>query len=130
MLTGEIADFLQDRGYGLLGTNILYSMPTSPDDVIVITQTPGDTPITVKGKVGPVLDRPRFQITVRALVPSTAELIAYSIYKDLTRFRGEINGIAYSNVIPLQEPFWLRRDESRRTEYTNTYQAWKQPSPT
>ena len=130
MLTGELAEFLQDRGYGILGTNILYRVTPTPDDIIVVAQTPGDTPITVKGRSGPVMERPRFQITVRALNASNAEILAYRIYHDLTNFKGELGGVGYAKILPLQGPYWLRQDESRRTEFINTYQAWKQPSPT
>ena len=127
-VSNEIAEFLQDRGFGILGTDIFFQMPTSPDRAIAILETPGDAPITCKRRIGPVLERPRFQITVRDLSYADADRLSGRIYRELMGFHGIINGIGYSRILALQSPFWLRRDESRRTEFVNTYQAWKQPS--
>jgi ABC-type Fe3+-hydroxamate transport system substrate-binding protein len=129
VLLDEIAAFLSDRGYGTVGANILFSTPATPDRVVVLTEYPGDEPVHVKRRVGPVIERPRFQVTTRDLDAAAARLLAERIYRDLTGFYGEINGVAYSRILALQPPFFLMRDESRRTSFNNNYRVWKQPSP-
>lgn len=128
MLLTEIAAKLQAEGLGTLNTSIFFSLPDTPDNVIVIYQNPGEEGIHVKGRVNPVIERPRFQIGVRDKSTATAYTKCERIYQILDGFSGALSGVGYARITALQPPFFLNRDENGRTTVTNNYRVSKELS--
>src|SRR5215212_1460575 len=129
MLLTEIAAHLQAEGLGTLNTSIFFSLPDTPDNVIVIYQNPGEIGIHVRGRANPVIELPRFQIAVRDKSTANAYAKCERVYRALDGFAGVLSGVGYARIAALQPPFYLNRDESGRTSVTNNYRVSKELSP-
>ena len=129
MLLTEIAAYLQAEGLGTLNTSIFFSLPDTPDNVIVVYQNPGETGYHVRGRANPVIELPRFQIVVRDKSAANAYVRCERIYRALDGVSGVLAGVGYLRIAALQPPFFLNSDESGRTSVTNNYRVSKELSP-
>src|SRR5215212_2888982 len=129
MLLTEIAAYLQTEGLGTLNTSIFFSLPSTPDNVTIIYQNPGERGIYVRGQANVILELPRFQIAVRDKSTANAYLRCERIYRALDGFKGTLSGVGYARIEALQVPFYLNTDESGRTSVTNNFRVLKEKSP-
>lgn len=129
MLLTEIAAYLQAEGLGTLNTSIFFSLPDTPDNVIVIYQNPGEQGLHVRGQANAVIELPRFQIAVRDKSTANAYAKCERVYRALDGFEGVLSGVGYGRIAALQTPFFLNRDETGRTSVTNNYRVFKEKSP-
>lgn len=128
MLAEAIAQALHDAGVGVYspssvgGTIYIVYMPPTPDEVIVITPTGGQTP-----GVKLPYDAPTFQIRVRGTRdPRTGFETAMEAYNVLQSIHQDQlpNGERVSAIQALQSaPVSIGADESGRIEFTQNYVA-------
>lgn len=116
----DVATLLASKGLGVLGTNIGTEYPPSPDDFLTVRAYGGEAPETSKG-TGPLLRRPRVQISCRSKSARAAGERAELAYGHLAGFHGEISGTGYT-IRALGEPFSLGRDESERERVVCNYE--------
>lgn len=125
----EIQDRLAAAGFGTPGVDLFTRLTEEPNEQVGVADYPGEAPLDMK--TGPVTESPRFQVAVRALSESAAREKAYAIFEHLATFGGgELSGVPYQWIRPLQSPFFLERDGKGRTTYVANYQVQKQLSPT
>lgn len=114
------------------GTDLfLNDMPSSPDALTVLYETPGEAPIETGGGDGrPVVQVPHVQVVTRAapLFSEVSKQRARDVYNQLVLIANQtINGTYYLRVVPLQEPFMIRRDENERVEFAFNTAVHKGP---
>lgn len=106
-------------------------MPDSPDAITVLYTTPGGPPIETLGADSlPAVIAPRVQIQTRGPhgpgghdVALTRAREAYNLLVMITN--ETVNGADYHRVAPLQEPFFLRRDENERPYFAFNVQVFR-----
>lgn len=106
-----------------------YPWPVAPDMAVLIGEYPGEAGVHVKDLKEPVLERPRFQIQVRAKRYPDARLLAERVYRFLNGYRGDLGSVYYSRIEALSPPAFLRWDESGRALVVCNYKANKERSP-
>lgn len=104
-------------------------LPDLPDSAVSLWEYGGEAPAHVKQQQGAILEYPRVQIIVRAKSYSVARAKAERIHRLLDGFSGVIEGVVYSSIRALQQPFFLDRDDKVRTRIACNFQAAKEPSP-
>jgi len=125
----EVQDRLSALGFGTPGVDIFTRLTEEPDEQIGVADYSGEAPLDIK--TGPTVESPRFQVAVRSTSESGARERAYAIFSHLAQFRGgELGGVSYQRIKPLQSPFFLERDGKGRATYICNYQVQKLLSPT
>lgn len=105
------------------------SIPTSLDSSLVVTETPGLTPLRDQNTAGVVAQRPHLQIVARGVDYQTARALAKRAYDALAAIRGTTLGSTrYLDAIPNQEPFDLPPDTQGRTRSAFNVRILKEPS--
>lgn len=75
-----VATYLQDGGYGTLGSNLFIDFsPPTPLNQVVVTQYAGYAPDRTVGQKLPTIQRDKVQVLVRNTSPGTAMSIASAI---------------------------------------------------
>jgi hypothetical protein len=130
VLLEELGQRLQALGHGTLGVDLfIYQLPDEPDSCVALRGYEGPEPVYTQGTALPTFERPRFQLTARALEVGTAMTAAWAAWKELSRIKNElIGGAWYLSVHPLQSPFLLERDENNRWVAAANFEAWKEVS--
>lgn len=129
MVAEEVATFLQEQGYGTLGTNIFLTFPNLPDDAISVSEYPGEPPVHVRGRKEPSMERPRVQVLVRSKSYRTARARAERIFRLLNGYSGPVSGVGYALISAVQSPFFLSQDEGGRYRIVANYSVLKELSP-
>ncbi|MFW6079002.1 MAG: minor capsid protein [Gemmatimonadota bacterium] len=117
-LLEDVSTRLADQGVvgGATGWTVVRdAMPSGPDQVVVVTETPGEAPGTRTE-----IDRPHLQARTRGAEDagrSAARSKAGDVYDALHGFTGTIDGTYYIGIYAMQTPFFLRVDENDRYEY-------------
>lgn len=130
MILDEIAAYIATNGHGTVGTTIFKGrMPEAPADAIALHEYGGGSPDFTHDSDTPIMESPRVQVMVRHSSYSTGRTLIEAIYRDLCRVHNQsLSGTYYYRLIPQQSPFYLRRDENERVEFTVNFQANKQVS--
>ena len=91
-------------------------LPPSPDAVTVLYEYAGGEPRETMGAdSSPAIVNPRVQVVTRAATYPDARARALLAYQKLVLIANEtVNSTYYARVVPVQEPFFLARDESER----------------
>lgn len=94
---------------------------------VAVFETPGLPAIEKFGGVLPAMTQPRAQIVTRSTKPSGGSGVsgssgARSLAQDMWEVcvgiaNQSVNGHTYQRVAPLQDPFFLRRDEAGRAMF-------------
>ncbi|RIH93989.1 hypothetical protein Mgrana_00075 [Meiothermus granaticius NBRC 107808] len=107
-----------------VGTNLfLLEMPDQPDNAASLTPYGGGQGV-LKGERGlPIDELPRFQVRVRHRSPPIAEAWARSLYEALHVRLSPVGSTPYLYLEPLQPPYYLEKDASRRTVYVFNVEA-------
>jgi hypothetical protein len=101
-----------------------------PDQLIVLYETVGPPPTMVMGGGLPALVEPRLRVEVRAATPVVARDKAVGIWRALAVMGDQlVNNVRYLSIIPLSEPYLLRRDERDRPIYACNYAIDKELVP-
>lgn len=126
-LLTDIANRLQADGHGTVGTLVFVGrMPDSPDDCTAIYEYTGQSPLFTHDDPAPHIERPRFQIKVRSTSYATGRAAIEEIYKDLSAIRNTtLTSAKYLWIMPLQQPFYLRRDDAERVEFAVNFECMK-----
>lgn len=119
----DLIKLLVSKGLGTLGQNIGTEFSSVSDDYLVVRAYGGEAPESAKG-TGPLLRRPRVQISCRSKSLRAAEERAELAYKHLAGFHGVIEGKGYT-IRALGEPFPLGRDEDGRERVVCSYEILK-----
>lgn len=120
MISEEIADYLQSKGIGTVGTDLFVDhMPDAPDTCIAVFSTGGLEP---DGKYG--YDDPTIEIMTRSLNVKTAFDKIASAYNQLQALTNVTlaSGTRVINSYALQSnPANIGQDEKLRTRFTQNY---------
>lgn len=112
----DIKDMLEAAGLGLIFKKNLYiaKEPTSPDNVVTITPTPGFAPERTLDN-GSWYYRSAVQIRVRDNTYSDGMTLGMNIMQSLhDRANTEWNGTLYAVIQAMGEPTPFARDENNR----------------
>lgn len=126
-LLTDIANRLQADSHGIIGTTVFIGrMPDSPDDCIAVYEYTGQAPLFTHDDTAPHIERPRFQIKVRNTSYATGRAAIESIYTGLAAIRNTtLTSAKYLWIMPLQQPFYLRRDDAERVEFAVNFECMK-----
>ena len=127
----DIAELLESKGIGTVGTDIFYGqIPEKPDDIIGVFEYAGRPPSTLEQ-----LDYPGLQIRARGedyeSVRSTMQIIQNLLIRigdaDDDEYREGIllNDTLYFRMAPVQGPFPLGRDLKERMDFVQNYYVTK-----
>ena len=103
-----------------LGVDVFCNdLPNAPDAAISVFQYGGRGSDRGMGIDTQPLENSSLQVDVRDANPQTAESICYAIYEALDELgvNVTINGTVYTWLRPMQPPFLLERDASKRVTY-------------
>lgn len=131
MISLEIADYLQSKSLGTVGTDIFYDyLPPSPDTLTVVYDTGG-----YEGHRKLAYDNPTIQIRTRAIAGPTSVLTAYNralaIYNELQGLSNVTlsSGTRLINSYGIQSaPTALDKDAENRAEFTINFQLMTRPN--
>lgn len=118
-LPEDVADWLEDNGYGTVSVDIFVArMPPTPDEVIVVVENPGGPPDHAFGRTTMVIDAPMIQIAVRGTPDGwdVARDVAYGVYEELDS-GGSFDG-GSTQVKASGTPAYLGPDELERPEFS------------
>lgn len=125
-LLTDIANRLQADGNGIVGTTVFVGrMPDSPDDCTAVYEYTGQSPLFTHDDPLPHIERPRFQVKVRNTSYASGRAAIEEIYKDLTLRNVALTSATYLWIKPLQQPFYLRRDDGERVEFVVNFECMK-----
>jgi len=122
-LPSDIAEYLEDEGFGTVGTNIMIGdMPDSPDTCIAVNPGPGSPPDLVwEGEY------PSCQIRVRNPTFLNAYSTAYEIMTTLhTLTYQTLEGTLYYYISAKNSPQPLGRDANKRFEFVVNFDVTKE----
>lgn len=128
----DLADVASSAGVGTVGTNLFKStIPSTPDALVALFLTGGPASVHAMASAAgqAVADRPHIQALSRAARADDAYLTIQKLHNALNGIGGRtINGIRYYSVFALQQPFFLREDETGRKIYACNYEILKAPA--
>lgn len=102
------------------------TMPSLPDKAVVLYEYPGLP--RRKTQTG-TYQQPRIQVNSRSKNYVEAGSLIWAAYNALASIQNQdILGVYYVSVEPLQDPFYLRKDENDRHIFAFNAQVIKRPS--
>ena len=118
MLLDEIAAYLESQSVGTRGTTLFTAiMPDTPDELVVIYENPGMMP-SRSHSTNPNLEHPQLGIWVRGTTDGDyvgPRQKAQDAYNALVLIRNQtLSATLYLDVMPMQQPFLLERDDNQR----------------
>jgi hypothetical protein len=128
----DMKNLLVNAGLGTNGLNpnaALFSLyvgkePDTPDNVITLYDTPGESP-NPKWR----LDYPRFQVRVRSKSYPTCYDKAEEVKSHLLGLPSQtISGIRYVGVYVVIDTGFLMTDQSNRVIFTSTWRVIREPN--
>lgn len=131
MVLPELTTYLATQGIGTAGTNLFYGiLPDTPDALVTLFEYGGfpNEPDLGTGGTTTRFEYPRIQMLCRGVKDDYdgPRLKAQQVVAALTAVvNTTLSGIYYISVIPLQAPFFLRRDENFRVEFACNFQVSK-----
>lgn len=132
MVLDELVTFLAANGVGTAGFDLFYGLlPPDPDIATVLYEYGGLPSEPATGGKTNRLVFPKIQALCRGIKDDydgprlRAEAIVGLFVSILNQ---NISGVRYLAVVPIQEPFPLRRDEDFRIEMVCNFQVTKEPS--
>lgn len=131
MLLPELSGYLEAQGIGTRQVDIFYSrLPDQPDSVVALFEYAGRGPDIDHDGGLLQIEHPAFQVQVRDPDYDTGRLRIHNVYRAFVRVGNDvIGGTEYHNVLPLQSPFFLRRDDSDRAVFVCNFLVSKGLSP-
>lgn len=119
------------------GTNFYVSLmtddpiPEQPDDVVVITETPGVAPEWTMGSTLPAIEEVNVQVISRMNETNylNNETRIWAIYRTCSAVTNQtINGTLYLWWEPLHTPAFMHRDQKNRIYHVFTFAPMRQPN--
>lgn len=134
MFLDDLAQYLDDAGLGsntdatrTIFTDYTPDLPTTEDPIIVLTRYGGMPPERIQETRGIAYEKPRVQVKVRSRVYDSGDQLIEKVFDTLVRLQNtELGGTYYRGIIPLQTPFFLRRDIEQRAEFIFNCQVEKE----
>ena len=130
-LSDDLCDVLSSGGLGTTGTDLFKGIvPSTPDELTAVFETGGGPTIHAMS-AGPgtaILERPHVQVLTRALRADSAKKRAQDAGRLLDALQRSVNGVRYHSVFALQSPFFLRRDEANRVEFSQNFEIVRFPA--
>ncbi len=119
MLLHEIAAYLESQSVGTRGTDLFTGfMPDTPNEIVVVYENPGSPPSRVHSKVGTSLEHPQIAVWARGTPDGDYDgprQKAQDAYNALALIvNSTLSAVLYLDVMPLQQPFLLERDDNQR----------------
>lgn len=125
-LLTDIAARIEADGNGIVGTTIFVGrLPDSPDNCTAIYEYTGQQPLFTHDDPLPHIERPRFQVTVRNASYAAGRAAIETIYRELFLRNVALTSARYLWIVPLQQPFYLRRDDNERVEFVVNFECMK-----
>lgn len=120
MLIEDIATILDDAGVGVLGTDMFIgSLPTTPNNAIVIVQTTGTEPDSELP-----LDNPTFQILIRNTTYTGGQEKLGDVKDALHQFSNqEIGDTYFYYILANTNGGSIGRDEQDREEFSINFRC-------
>ncbi len=114
----EIRVYLQAQGVGTFGTDLFTGfLPDTPDSVVVIYENPG-TPPSRSHSSNPTLEHPQLGVWARGTPDGdyvAPRQKAQDAYDALVAIRNQtLSSTLYLDVMPMQQPFLIERDDNKR----------------
>ena len=118
MLLDEIAAYLEGQNVGTRATDLFTGfMPDTPDEVVVVYENPGMPPSRSHSD-SPNLEHPQIGVWARGTVDGDyagPRQKAQDAYNALVLIRNQtLSATLYLDVMPMQQPFLLERDDNKR----------------
>lgn len=119
------------------GTNLYVSLmtddpiPEQPDDVVVITETPGVAPEWTMGSTLPAIEEVNVQVLSRMNEENylNNENRIWAIYRATAQVTNQVvNGTTYLWWEPLHTPSFMHRDQKRRIYHVYSFAPMRQPN--
>ncbi|HXK30834.1 MAG TPA: minor capsid protein [Candidatus Binatia bacterium] len=122
MILDDLGDYLSTGGLGLTsGTNLfLGTWPDAPDTACAIYETGGFFPIhTMSASAGnAAVERPRVQITTRAVKYQTARQLMHNVFQRLDGVSNQtIGSTRYLSIVAVSSPAAMGTDASGRARF-------------
>lgn len=131
MILPELSAFLVTQGIGTANVTIFENfMPPTPNSCVTLAEYGGrmDADVRAFGSAELVREYPRVQALVRGEPDDyvTARLKAQDVVRALSRVMvTTLTGVVWLTSTPLQAPFVLKRDESRRYVFAVNFEFFK-----
>lgn len=129
----DLAAYLDANTSLTAGTDLFAGdMPNSPDAVTALYESPGRAPVETMGAPGlPPVILPRVQVQARGSRGVGGYDVARArirlVYDTLTLLTNTtVNGVYYLRVMPLQEPFFLNRDDVERVVFALNFEVYRE----
>lgn len=128
MILDDLADWLIINSLAEDGAIFLGAIGDEPAEAIMLNEYAGEQPRLTHQRTG--TDRARVQLQVRSEDYVAGRTRIEEIYQAfLAASNFTIGGTVYKQVLPLQSPFELRRDENGRIWFAVNFAVEKELSP-
>lgn len=134
----DAASRIEERGIVTPGTTLFglgAKIPAGDGPFLSLIETPSVSPDFTHDRQGVAYQRPRFQVVARGRDSVAARALAQAVYDMFNGANGAdgitnefVNGVWYSRMRAIQEPFDLPVDEDDRARYAFTVEAHKRPN--
>jgi hypothetical protein len=121
MISTEFINYLQDEGFGTVGTDIFESLqPDNPNNCITVYNY--NSP-SISESSSLSVDQYAIQIIVRNVLSDNARNIIWNIHNNFMGYSGILPNANYfiSMVFSETPPYAIGKDSKGRQEYTATY---------
>jgi len=124
-----VGTLLASSGHGTLGTNLfLGAMPSTPDTMVCVYESPGYAPDMTLGAAATAIDRPGLQVTCRAPGYVAARDKAVAIRTLLGALANTtLSGVSVLRVAPSGSVTPIGEDENGRHVVTVNFDVWVLP---
>ena len=118
MLLDEIAAYLESHNIGTRGTDLFTGfLPDTPNAVVVLYENPGMAPSRSHSS-NPTLEHPQLGVWARGTPDGdyvAPRQKAQDAYNALVLIRNQtLSATLYLDVMPMQQPFLIERDDNQR----------------
>ena len=130
LLLEDIAAYIDTSATFTSGTNLFAGdLPPTPDELVTLYEYPGVGPVDTFGAVKPTVSRPRVQVLARGLSYEVGRALIMEVHALLCAVMGAttVGTGTFHRIAPIQDPFFLSRDESERVSFACNYEIWKVP---
>lgn len=125
----DVADYLEAEGLIEAGEYFISEVPNTPNDIVVLHETPGLAPGFVHGKIGAAYEYPRLRVITRSANYETAYSKAHAIFRILSNVANLDLGpdeVRYLRISPMGSPAQTQRDGNDRVLIIAEYQVMKE----
>jgi hypothetical protein len=123
-IKADLQDYLTSIGQG--DDVSIGGLPDTPDDVVVLEQYEGLSPIYKhEDTTKPAYERPSIQARTRSFDPEAAQLRAKQLMGALCLTNVTLNGTFYQRVEAITSVIYIGLDTAKRHQYTVNFGVFK-----